>query len=235
MGKIYGIGVGPGNKKYLTLQAVEVLNSVDYIFVPKNRDKNMALDAVIDLIDSDKLNYLEYPMKHMTTAGYIKNAETISKLLSGDKSGAFITIGDPMFYSTVMNTFALLDESIEVEYISGIPSFVYGAAACKRPLAFTGEALMVLDHVPEKFIDGIDNYVIMKTYDLDLEKLDFIEESGFEYSYIEKGSLEDELILENKEEILTRKAYMSLLILRRRSRTEKIGHKEENHLQADNG
>lgn len=79
---------------------------------------------------------------------------------------------------------------------------------------------MVLDHVPEKFIDGVDNYVIMKTYDLDLEKLDFIEESGFEYSYIEKGSLEDELILENKEEILTRKAYMSLLILRRCKRTD---------------
>lgn len=215
MGKIYGLGVGPGNKEYLTLKAVEVLKRVDYIFVPRNKGKNMALDAVIDFVNREKLYFLEYPMKEMTKEAYINNAALISNLLAGDKSGAFITIGDPMFYSTVMNTFSLLDKSIEVEYVSGIPSFVYAAAAAKVPLALKGEGLLVLDHLPEKFIDGVDNYAILKTNNLTEKSLDFVEKSGFAYSYVEKGSLEEEILLEDREEILKRKAYMSLLLLRR--------------------
>ncbi len=215
MGKIYGVGVGPGNKEHLTLKAVEVLKNADYIFVPHNKGKNMALDAVIDFIDQEKIRYLDYPMKEMTAEEYLSNAEIISNLLIGNKIGAFITIGDPMFYSTVINTFPLLDASIEVEYVPGIPSFVYGASASKQPLALKGESLMVMDHVPDKFMEGVDNYAILKTSNLNEEVLDFIEANGFSYAYVEKGSLPDEILLVDREEILTRKAYMSFILLRR--------------------
>ena len=35
-GKLYGVGIGPGDPRYLTLRAADVLRSVDVIFtVPK--------------------------------------------------------------------------------------------------------------------------------------------------------------------------------------------------------
>lgn len=51
MAKIYGLGTGPGDVEYLTLKAVRVLKEVDYIFVPNNKGKNMALDTIESLVE----------------------------------------------------------------------------------------------------------------------------------------------------------------------------------------
>lgn len=216
MAKIYGVGTGPGDVDYLTLKAVRVLKEVDYIFVPNNKGKNMALDTIEDLIDKDKVVFVDYPMGKMTEEKYRENAAFIEEKLGTDKTGAFITIGDPMFYSTVLNTFSLFSESIDQEFVSGIPSFVAAAGVSKEPLALMGEKFMVLDRLPEEFIPGVDSYAILKTFDLDDEKLDFIEKSGFTYTYVERATLDGEKILRDKEEILETKNYISLMLLRRK-------------------
>ena len=216
MAKIYGLGTGPGDVEYLTLKAVRVLKEVDFIFVPNNKGKNMALDTIESLVDEDKLVFIDYPMGHMTEEKYKENAKYIEDMLSPDKTGAFITIGDPMYYSTVLNTFVFFSENVDQEFVSGIPSFVAAAGVSKQPLALMGEKFMVLDRLPEEFIPGIDSYAILKTFDLDDEKLDFIEANGFTYTYVERASLEDEKVFTKREDILSTKNYISLLLLRRK-------------------
>lgn len=216
MAKIYGLGTGPGDVEYLTLKAVRVLEEVDYIFVPNNRGKNMALDTIESLVDEDKLVFIDYPMGQMTEEKYKENAKFIEDMLSPDKTGAFITIGDPMYYSTVLNTFVFFSENVDQEFVSGIPSFVAAAGVSKQPLALMGEKFMVLDRLPEEFIPGIDSYAILKTFDLDDEKLDFIEKAGFTYTYVERASLEDEKVFTKRADILSTKNYISLLLLRRK-------------------
>lgn len=216
MAKIYGIGTGPGDKEYLTLKAVRILKEVDFIFVPSNKGKNMALDTVRDFVEEDKIVFLDYPMKNTTRETYIDNARKIEAILGDDKSGAFITIGDPLFYSTVINTFSLFNNKLEIEYVAGIPSFVAAAERAKQPLALVGEAFMVADRLPEKFLNGVDSYAILKTSNLDAEKLKFIEDNGFSYKYVERASLDGEKILQDKEEILDTNNYISLLLLRRK-------------------
>lgn len=215
MAKIYGLGTGPGDVEYLTLKAVRVLKEVDYIFVPNNKGKNMALDTIESLVDEDKLVFIDYPMGHMTEEKYRENAKYIEDMLSPDKTGAFITIGDPMYYSTVLNTFVFFSENVDQEFVSGIPSFVAAAGVAKQPLALMGEKFMVLDRLPEEFIPGVDSYAILKTFDLDDEKLDFIEKAGFTYTYVERASLEDEKVFTKIADILSTKNYISLLLLRR--------------------
>ena len=216
MAKIYGLGTGPGDVEYLTLKAVRVLKEVDFIFVPNNKGKDMALDTIESLVDKDKLVFIDYPMGQMTEEKYRENAKYIEAMLSPDKTGAFITIGDPMYYSTVLNTFVFFSENVDQEFVSGIPSFVAAAGVAKEPLALMGEKFMVLDRLPEEFIPGVDSYAILKTFDLDYEKLDFIEEAGFSYTYVERASLEDEKVFTKREDILSTKNYISLLLLRRK-------------------
>ncbi|MDO5028554.1 MAG: precorrin-2 C(20)-methyltransferase [Bacillota bacterium] len=216
MAKIYGLGTGPGDVEYLTLKAVRILKEVDYIFVPNNKGKNMALDTITDLIDHDKLVFVDYPMGKMTEEKYKENASFIEEKLGKDKTGAFITIGDPMYYSTVLNTFSLFSKDLDQEFVSGIPSFVAAAGVSKQALALMGEKFMVLDRLPKEFYPEVDSYAILKTYDLDQEKLDFIEEAGFAYTYVERASLDDQVVLRDREQILARKNYISLLLLRRK-------------------
>lgn len=216
MAKIYGLGTGPGDVEYLTLKAVRVLEEVDYIFVPNNKGKNMALDTIESLVDEDKLVFIDYPMGQMTEEKYKENAKVIEDMLSPDKTGAFITIGDPMYYSTVLNTFVFFSENVYQEFVSGIPSFVAAAGVSKEPLALMGEKFMVLDRLPEEFIPGVDSYAILKTFDLDDEKLDFIEANGFSYTYVERASLEDQKVFTKRADILSTKNYISLLLLRRK-------------------
>ena len=46
-GKLYGIGVGPGNPKLLTLQALEVIGSCDLIVLPaKSAEECIAYQIV---------------------------------------------------------------------------------------------------------------------------------------------------------------------------------------------
>lgn len=216
MAKIYGLGTGPGDVEYLTLKAVRVLEEVDYIFVPNNKGKNMALDTIESLVDEDKLVFIDYPMGQMTEEKYRENAKYIEDMLSPDKTGAFITIGDPMYYSTVLNTFVFFSENVAQEFVSGIPSFVAAAGVSKQPLALMGEKFMVLDRLPEEFIPGVDSYAILKTFDLDDEKLDFIERAGFTYTYVERASLDDQKVFTERADILSTKNYISLLLLRRK-------------------
>lgn len=216
MAKIYGVGTGPGDKEYLTLKAVRILKEVDYIFVPNNKGKNIALDTVREFIDEENIVFLDYPMKFTNQETYLENARIIEGYLIDEKQGAFITIGDPMFYSTVLNTFRHLREDITQEFVSGIPSFVAAASVSKTPLALVGESLMVVDRVPETFLDNVNTYAVLKTYNLDDEKMDRIEENGFEYKYVERASFKEQKILNKKEDILNTKDYISLLLLRRK-------------------
>lgn len=215
MKKIFGLGTGPGDPELLTLKAVRILKEADVIFAPNNKGKNMSLDTVSEFVDGKTIVMLDYPMKSTTLKTYKSNAKIIEDSLNDGAVGVFITIGDPLFYSTVINTFVHFSDNVEVEYISGIPSFVAAAAAAKTPLALVGEKFMVVDAVPMEIADDINSIAILKTHDLTEEKLDRLINLGFTLSYVEKASFIDEVVARDKEEILKRHAYISLLLARR--------------------
>ena len=43
MGKLYGIGVGPGDPELLTLKAYKILNQADVIFCPEKKNRYLAV------------------------------------------------------------------------------------------------------------------------------------------------------------------------------------------------
>ena len=141
-GTLYAVGVGPGAPDLLTLRAVEALRQVDVILAaasPRN-DYSRALETARPHLRPDvRLQRLEFPMTHdkaTLRAAWEKAAGITRNVLRGGENAAFLTIGDPLVYSTfgyLLKTLRQLDDSLPVEIIPGITSF-HAAAARTRTI-----------------------------------------------------------------------------------------------------
>ena len=65
--KIFLIGIGTGNLNHLTLEAVNTLNNVDLILIPKKNSEtldllNIRLEICKELITNTKYNIIEFEL-----------------------------------------------------------------------------------------------------------------------------------------------------------------------------
>lgn len=152
-GKLYGVGIGPGDPKLLTLKAMEVLGQVDVIFCPKSGEEKTSVARMIvrGMIPRPKeiVEHL-YPMtrnQKILNTYWQKAARVVAQKLENGKNGAFITLGDPLLYSTYIYLLETLRRDfpkIEVETIPGISAFNAAAAKVQVPLARGDERLAIL-------------------------------------------------------------------------------------------
>lgn len=219
MKKLYAIGTGPGDKELLTLKAVKAMEKSSVIFAPNNNGKNMALDTAKDFITDKKIVLIDFPMGEVKRKDYKEAAEIILKKIPDDGKGAFLTIGDPMIYSTFIYIMEELGkDKIETEVINGIPSFLAAAGSMKIPLTLKGDRFMLCDELDEDTLEKYDSMAILKTLRSKENILNTLEKNNFQYSYIKKVSFNEEKIINNKEEILNDKNYMSLILARKKER-----------------
>lgn len=211
MKKLYGIGTGPGASDLITVRSARLIENADVIFAPNNKGKNMALDTVREYIKTENIIFLDFPMGKVGPEIYKKNLEIIHENLSDNKSGVFITIGDAAIYSTFINTL-YFDEEISFEMSPGIPSFLAAADFAGVPLTTKGKNFLLTDDIENANLEFVDRIAILKTYKNKKEVIEKLEAHNFSYIYLENVSAENELILREKEEILERENYMSLMI-----------------------
>lgn len=213
MKKLYGVGTGPGDKELLTLKAAKVIEGAKIIFAPNNKGKNMALDTVEDYIHDKKVVLLDFPMGEVKIDAYTKAAETIYKQIPNGEYGAFLTIGDPMIYSTFIYIMEELEKiDVEVKIVSGIPSFIAGAAKAKIPITIKEDRFLLCDEFQEEMLDSVDSICVLKTLKNKEAILDSFEKKNFIYKYIKRCTLEDEKVLIDRETIVKNKDYISLII-----------------------
>ena len=129
MAKFYGIGTGPGDSSLVTVKAINTLKNIDILYTPeaKKGGDSLALSIVKEYVpDKVEIKSRHFPMSNHGT-DKIEAWEDISKEIVSDvKSGkdvGFITLGDPMIYSTYVYVMERIMEDIEVETIPGISSF----------------------------------------------------------------------------------------------------------------
>lgn len=218
MKKLYGVGTGPGDAENLTLKAVKVINQADVIFAPNNKGRNMALDTVQAFIQDKKVVLIDFPMGQVEKEDYKCAAKTIEEEILEDGSGVFLTIGDPMVYSTFIYITKEIEKmGVEVEVVPGITSFTAGAAASKIPLTVKGDRFLLCDEVvDEDVLKYCDSICILKTLKDKEDILNILEKNNFSYSYIKRCTLPEELVLTDREEILEDRDYISFIIGRRK-------------------
>lgn len=150
-GTLYGIGVGPGDPELLTLKAINILKRVDVVIAPKTVSKGNSLALTIarpHLGANTEVLELLFPMVYNQTT-LIEARENcctqILALLRQDKDVAFLTLGDPMLYSTYIYILKLLREhQIKIETVPGITSFCAAASRIAYPLAEGDEIITII-------------------------------------------------------------------------------------------
>ncbi len=177
-GVLYGVGVGPGAPDLLTLRAVNVLGKVDVILAaasPRN-DYSAALETARPHLRPDvRMLRLEFPMtrdRAVLQEAWRVAAEETQKVLENGENAAFLTIGDPLVYSTfgyLMQTLKQCAPHLPVEIISGITSIQAAAARTGTILCENSEILRIIPGINsreelERALDGADTAVILKAY-----------------------------------------------------------------------
>ena len=195
-GKLYGIGVGPGDPELLTLKAKRILESSEVIAIPVKviGEHSVAMDIISQVVDVSNKKVIEVlfsmdpdddvRIKCRSDAGKL----LIDELESG-KDIAMITIGDVSVYSTYMYINQFIEESgFETEIVPGIPSFCSGAAIAKLPLMEGRESLIVIPSTQDgdlllRALELFENVVVMKVGGRSMQKLaDAMNEKGVDIS-----------------------------------------------------
>ncbi|PVX25443.1 MAG: precorrin-2 C(20)-methyltransferase [Candidatus Bathyarchaeum sp.] len=195
-GKFVGVGVGPGDPELITVKAVKMLKSADVISIPKAHENkpSLALAIVKNLLEErespPEVLELVFPMtqdKQELNRSWSENAHIIAKKAKTGKTIAFITLGDPMFYSTFIYLCQRMKKEhpeVGLEIIPGVTSLTACAAVSKIPLAEKNEVIAVIPSgIDPKMIGEIaknaDSIVLLKGANRLKRLVPFLEKSGF--------------------------------------------------------
>jgi precorrin-2/cobalt-factor-2 C20-methyltransferase len=105
-------------------------------------------------------------------AAWENNAAKTAGLLRSGRSAAFLTLGDPMTYSTfgyLMRTLRAMDASLPVEVVPGIASYQEAAARTRTVLCEGEENLLLMSGINNagrlrQLLGIADSAVILKAY-----------------------------------------------------------------------
>lgn len=223
-GKLYGLGVGPGDPELLTLKALRLIRESDVIAVPgKEAEKSVAYRIVKQAypeLDEKPLLAVDMPMTkdaEVLAASHRAGAELLEEQLREGRQVAFLTLGDPTVYSTYLYLHRLVEaDGYPVEIVSGITSFCAAAARLNIGLVERSEALHV---IPSTYRDLSalslgGTKVLMKSGRKLGEVKKYLEESGAEVLMVENCGMEDEKLYKSAAEIPEDAGYYSLIIVK---------------------
>ena len=232
MGKLYGVGVGPGDPDLLTIKAVNVLRKVAAIFhvVGPNSKKSVSGGIVKSIAGcrAESVALLFSMARNVTDRekNWDDNAQVILARMRAGEDCALVTIGDPSIFSTftyLMRVIRKYEPTAVIEIIPGITSFQAAAASAQIPLVENDQTLEIIPSVSGKEISQLKNasggnVVVLKVNgDRDM-LVSWLRENepDSELVYASHVGLEKELITTRPEELAGKaNEYLSLLIVKR--------------------
>lgn len=227
-GKLYGVGVGPGDPELMTIKAVRIIKEADVIAVPGKEKEScvaytIALGAIPSLVEKNILE-LDMPMiknKEILNQNYDEVAVEISKCLESGKTVAMLTLGDPTVYSTYMYIHQRIERAgYDTEIISGIPSFCAAAATLNHSLVEREEPLHIYPgsyDISELFVVS-GTKVLMKSARKFAEVKKPLMEAEYEVTMVENCGMPDEKIYYGMEQLPEDASYYTLIIAKEKKK-----------------
>lgn len=148
-GKVYGVGVGPGDPELLTLKALRLIKLADYVAYPVlENDKSFARSIVADhLPEGVQEIAVNIPMsikRKPAQDAYDQGAAAIRTVLKAGQNVVVLCEGDPFFYGSFMYLFSRLANDFDVDIVPGVNSVSACAAVVKHPLVARNETLTIV-------------------------------------------------------------------------------------------
>ncbi len=221
-GIAYGVGVGPGDPKLMTLRAIELIRENDVIAVPGKEPKESVAykiaAAVVPEIADKELVPVYMPMikdRALIDEEHKKGAALLKKYLDQGMNVVYITLGDPTIYCT----FSYLQHYLEadgypVELVPGISSITAAAARLNLPLTEWDEPLHVLPavHKTDAAMDLPGTYVLMKSASHMKDVKETLQMSGKDVQAVIDCGMPTEQVYRSLEEIPDDAGYFALVI-----------------------
>ena len=222
-GKLWGVGVGPGDPELLTLKAARVLEQADVVLAPDTgKTDKTALNIVSGHLNGKTPILVSMPMTRDPEAleqAHQAAAQKIAAYLDEGKQVAFITLGDATVYSTYMYVHEKVRTmGYDVEVVPGVPSFCAAAARLNISLCQGSEPLLVIpaSHSAEKLLDVPANKVFMKAGSAILDLKKTLEEKNMleNAAMVENCSMENEHVYPDFRDLKENSGYFSLVIVK---------------------
>lgn len=157
VGRLFGVGLGPGDPELVTIKALRVIRQAHVIVYPAGRHgkSNARMIVSAELVHEQTELPMIYPVTTEETAhpgGYEKDisefydatAETIAGHLDAGRNVAVLCEGDPFFYGSYMYLHDRLAHRYRTEVIPGVPSVMGAAARLGTPLVRRDSELTIL-------------------------------------------------------------------------------------------
>jgi len=226
-GRLFGIGVGPGDPELLTLKAVRLIAESPVIAypAPTGGAESMARQIAAPHIPSGKTEIvIETPMipgQFPANDIYDHYATEIAVHLDAGDDVAVLCEGDPFLFGSFMYLFGRLSADHPTEVVPGVSSLGACAARAEVPLVSRNQVLTVIPAPIEEAelehrIAGSDAVAIMKVgRHLDkvrrvLEKLKRLDDA----MYVERATLDNEIVMPLADVTADAAPYFSMILLR---------------------
>ncbi len=232
-GTLYGIGVGPGDVRYLTLRAAGLVRSVDVVayFAKKGHPGN-ARRVVAPLLEAGRAEArFEYPVTDEVPASsveyqrqigafYSNMAARLADLLREGKSVGLLAEGDPFFYGSFMHMWRRLAGDFPVEIVPGVTGMSGCWTSAKTPITWGDDTLAVLPGTLDepKLVERLllaDAAVIMKVGRNLAKVRRAVDAAGLlaRAIYVERGTMQEERIRPLAECLEPCGAYFGMVLI----------------------
>lgn len=214
-GRLYGLGVGPGDPELITLKALRLLKAAPVVAYHAAKGKKGNALAIVEqyLAPEQILVPLIYPVTTEKLPAYMDYEQivrdfyseitaTIAGHLDRGADVAVIAEGDPFFYGSFMYIHDRLAEAYETIVVPGVCSVLGAAAVLGAPLVYRNQTLSILSGVLEadelkRRLAGTQAAAIMKLgKNLDKVRAVLADLGLMERAlYVERATMENQRIL----------------------------------------
>ncbi|MDL5158837.1 precorrin-2 C(20)-methyltransferase [Actinomycetospora termitidis] len=152
-GRLFGVGVGPGDPSLMTVKAVDLIRGADVVAYHcarhgRSNARRIAAEYLVGQIEEA----LTYPVTTEDTddyqgridAFYTDAATRLAAHLDAGRDVVVLAEGDPFFYGSYMHLHKRLAHRYEATVVPGVTSVAAAAAALGTPLVERDEVLTVL-------------------------------------------------------------------------------------------
>ncbi|MEV7120641.1 precorrin-2 C(20)-methyltransferase [Kitasatospora griseola] len=179
-GRLYGVGVGPGDPSLITVRAAELIGRADVIAYHCARHGRSHARAIAEryLTGSQLEERLMYPVTVETTDHpggyrgalddfYQEASERLAAHLDAGRTVVVLAEGDPLFYGSYQHMHKRLAHRYPTEVVPGVTSISAAAARLGTPLVEAEEVLTIIPGtLPEEELTArlaaTDSAVVMK-------------------------------------------------------------------------
>ena len=232
-GRLYGVGLGPGDPELLTVKAARLIRECPVVayFAKEGRRGHARLIADRYIPASCEELPLYYPMTTelpfdhpdylaALSAFYERATAALASRLQAGLDVALLAEGDPLFYGSFMHLFVRLKPDFACEIVPGVTGMAGCWASAAQPMTWGDDILNVLPGTLPfaELVDRLkqsDAAVVMKLgRNFEKVRAAFEEAGRLDRAiYVERGTMEGERVTPLREKPAGPAPYFSLILM----------------------